>query len=252
VRRWPTPCSGWRSTRRKARRSRSQRFGSPRVDAWHWNGTAWAAALAGVRPVRGRFDSGAIGALVLDELDQPLFYSGTFLWRRHFAVATAADAGTACGDPAVATPFVTSFGLPRMGDLDYRLDVRAEAQRAGVLVFATRPALLPFGPGCDWQFDRGPGLLVVTRRGGDGPSPRRAAREPQLPRRRRLRAARDLRTAGAARLYALGPAAAVARQLTIDNDAAAGPPARPRRLAYPARLAWESSTNAVRRAVRRA
>jgi hypothetical protein len=91
-----------------------------------------------------------------------LLYTGTFLWSSSATPAAATDIGPPCTDPAAALPLLTSFGLPRVGDLDWRLDVRAAPQRAGLVGFATRPALRSFGPGCDWRLDQGPALLVFT------------------------------------------------------------------------------------------
>lgn len=139
-------------------------------ETWMRTGTTWTPVPGLVRPVRGPYDGSALCALEPDRRGRVLHYGGTFLSALPTAPAAAEDVGPACGDPAVATPFVTSFGLPRIGDLGYRLALRAGPQRAGILGFATRPAPQQFGR-CTWHLDLGPQLIGVTDGAGLGELP---------------------------------------------------------------------------------
>lgn len=134
---------------------------SGQVAVLEMNGGIWVPRSMSPSPMQGAFDGAAAATLTWTNRGGMLYYSGTFVQTTAPNPADSAVVGPACGDPAVATPHVSTFGLPRVGDAAFRLDLSGEPAAVGILAFATRPALRPFGSACDWRLDDGPAVLFA-------------------------------------------------------------------------------------------
>lgn len=139
-----------------------------RIETWALQGSSWVPLPGLTSPIAGGYDGSALSWSATEANGRVLHYGGTHLTALPRTPASAAEFGPACSDPAVRTPYVTSFGRPRLGDLDYRFDLRAEPLRPALVGFASRPGLVSFGPGCDWRLDSGPTVLLTLDAAGRG------------------------------------------------------------------------------------
>ena len=145
-----------------------------------WTGTNWAPFGSTAAPFFGRFDDPVVGAVGDSHRGRVLLQTDSLLWQVGGMPADVRDIGPSCGSPGLATPTLTSFGLPRIGDPGHSLDLRAAPASLGVLGLSLATATLSFGPGCDWRIGVGASLLVTMGPAGDRAVPMPIPDDPVL------------------------------------------------------------------------
>lgn len=105
-----------------------------------WNGIQWL-------PVDGAF-----GSLAYDSVrNGMLVQTNSYLLVESTQPASAVSVGNGCGGSTISTS-LTAFGLPRPGNQDLHVDLRAEAaQRPAVLGYGFAGPATPIGNGCTLQ-----------------------------------------------------------------------------------------------------
>jgi len=128
----------------------------PVREEWHWDGTNWSGGAADV-PIETRGPAIDSTALVYHDPSAALLLAtprvgadigvSTDLWIGSLAVANVQRSGTGCS--GATAPTLSAFGVPVLGDAQFRFDVNtAPANGIVVLGLGTGAGVLPLGGGC--------------------------------------------------------------------------------------------------------
>lgn len=149
---------------------------SGQLDRWQWNGTAWSP-VAGGGPFLGRLDQSVLAATDF-ALGRLLVYTGTLLWDRTAHPAAATDFGAACGAAGIS-PFLSSSGLPVLGDPDHGVELLGPANQPAAVGLGLQQVAVSIA-GCTWHVDQPVVLLLRTDASGNGRVPLPLPRLPAL------------------------------------------------------------------------
>lgn len=132
--------------------------GQGTVSVWQLIGSTWTPATNQGIAALARTDRTVAAATDLGS-GRVLLQTDSLLWQRSGRTATAVDFGAPC--PANGyTPSLTSFGLPRIGDAGYGLDLTAAAAAPAAVGLAFTAGQVVLGSNCVWQL--GPASLLFA------------------------------------------------------------------------------------------